>query len=114
MVEKFEKNGYLESERGDLGNGVGQGLWGDILSIVYPPAVEPNSASVLELWNTLKRHRTPASLPSGAVLSITVEDPRLSFPPCPISKLLREEAAAIHKGAAAAVEQQVAFFSLSL
>jgi hypothetical protein len=41
------------------------------------------------IWNALNQLRTPASLPSGAVLAISVEDPRVSFPPLSVNKTMR-------------------------
>lgn len=41
------------------------------------------------IWNALNQLRIPASLPSGAVLAISVEDPRVSFPPLSVNKTMR-------------------------
>ncbi len=41
------------------------------------------------IWNALNQLRTPASLPSGAVLAISAEDPRVSFPPLSVNKTMR-------------------------
>lgn len=41
------------------------------------------------IWRALGQLRTPASLPSGAVLAITVDDPRYTFPPQSINKVMR-------------------------
>jgi ribonuclease P/MRP protein subunit POP1 len=40
---------------------------------------QPSEAS--QLWNDLKYLRTPASLPAGVIVSLSVKDPRMSFPP---------------------------------
>ncbi|KAM3579893.1 Ribonucleases P/MRP protein subunit pop1 [Umbelopsis sp. WA50703] len=41
---------------------------------------EASSSKANEVWNVLKHLRTSSSLPAGAVLGITVQDPRLRFP----------------------------------
>ncbi|KAJ3087375.1 hypothetical protein HK102_011230 [Quaeritorhiza haematococci] len=41
----------------------------------------PVNVEAQQLWNRLSHLRTPASLPPGVVLGLTIHDPRLSFPP---------------------------------
>jgi hypothetical protein len=58
-----------------------------------------------DIWSALNQLRTPASLPSGAVLAVSVEDPRVSFPPSSVNKAMRARDQA--RPSTAQVAQQV-------
>ncbi|KAJ3083856.1 hypothetical protein HDU99_005421 [Rhizoclosmatium hyalinum] len=40
-----------------------------------------NSTEARKAWTLLEHLRTPASLPAGVILGLTINDPRLTFPP---------------------------------
>lgn len=62
-----------------------------ILRSVLRLAESQSGNGSAEVWEALKDLRTPASLPSGTILAITVDDPRLAFPPQSINKLMRAQ-----------------------
>ncbi|KAI5778690.1 ribonuclease P complex subunit Pop1 [Geopyxis carbonaria] len=81
------KKVIVEDLRFDLGSILltGPAATDALLSILTPDGDSTNSNGSAALFQQLHNITNPASLPPGAVLSFTIRDPRLRFPPLPPS-----------------------------